>query len=436
MTKKIQTQEVKDALNNLVALTKKFDELMKTGYKGINYFQASSMGAQEIKHSSFIAWLLDPDKEHGFKDKMLKMFFKILYGYKPEQYGEIIDGKTVKSNAEIILDAKEPSFKITSESDFMDLLKSEVTILTEEVIVDKKSRIDILIDLPDTQTVVIIENKIHSDTHTDQLRRYQEEIDKPKSKYSSYKKKIFVYLAPNGELPKNRGGDEKFNNEYCILSYEDILAMIDELIKDLDGGKTALNSKDKIKMKNLLEDYKEMADIEVLAKNADVRKACKEILKDKNYKLAFELLKTYTDNAYEILSFSIEWLKAELPGVEVLNKINKYSVNFYTPTLKAFYKDEEMTTQKTYRFGSEGGNVLKFFIILERNKKREWSVAQKKIISTELQDQLSVTKSFDFITWEQRQMEFNDDFKNKVLIPKLNEIKNIIIDNDSKLAKL
>lgn len=89
----------------------------------------------------------------------------------------------------------------------------------------EKKLIDILIVDNTKKFVIIIENKIDSIEHGDQLKDYQKAIEE---EYNDYKK-MYVYLTKNGEESSN-------SKLWGTFSYEIILEQImDECVKKTDS---------------------------------------------------------------------------------------------------------------------------------------------------------------------------------------------------------
>lgn len=199
-----------------------------------------------------------------------------------------------------------------------------------------------------------------------------------------------------------------------------------------------------------------MVKSEVLGKSPDVRAKCKELKKDQTFQWALSVYKQYEesgDNIEEVLKFSMDWLMKngpqeadengnKVPGIKVFQTYKRSgyfgSINFSTPKMRKFYESygEKITAQKTYKIGTEVGNVLQFFIVMERYKNKDWTPAQRLLVPAEKLQNHYCTTPKPFLTWDQRQLECNDGFKNKVLIPKLEYFLQLIHDNDDKLALL
>ena len=106
--------------------------------------QVQRITNNEIRHSNFLSWLLDPKESHKLGDIFLKRFLREVFS--SDKFGEI-DQIDVEG---------------------MDLSKAEIQ--------REWKNIDILIILEGV--VVCIENKVLSKEHSNQLKRYKEIIEK------------------------------------------------------------------------------------------------------------------------------------------------------------------------------------------------------------------------------------------------------------------
>ena len=153
-----------------------------------NIFSALAVHRMEIRHSNFIGYLIDPNENHGLKDLVLKKVLRGIFN-------------SCKNNNRSIFDA-----------DYLDY--SNVEIRREW------RNIDILIIL--SKDIIVIENKIDSVDHSNQLDRYKEIAEK------SFSGKIitYVYLTPFGDDPK----DELSKTNYINYSYKEISKIIETII--------------------------------------------------------------------------------------------------------------------------------------------------------------------------------------------------------------
>jgi len=163
-----------------------FDKL-DLGLKNPNIFSILRITRNEIRHSNFLSWLLDPKGSHGLDDLFLKRFLREVFS--SERFGDI------------------------DQVDVEGLNLNEVQVLREW------NHIDLLVVL--TDVVICIENKVFTKDHSKQLERYKEVIQ------HSYpnKKKVFVYLNPEGE---------ESNEEidiYHPLSYEFIIDVLERILE-------------------------------------------------------------------------------------------------------------------------------------------------------------------------------------------------------------
>ena len=153
-----------------------FEEL-KLSLDRPNVFEVLGITRREIRHSNFLGWLLNPSGNHGLRALFLERFMRDVLGLCD------VDGLGV--------------FDVES----MDIHSVEVR--------REWRHIDILVKTK--RFVVVIENKIDSQDHSDQLSRYQsiaeEEFDELPV--------VCVYLTPDGSEPREEAG-------YITYSYDGI----------------------------------------------------------------------------------------------------------------------------------------------------------------------------------------------------------------------
>ena len=167
-----------------------FDKL-DLGLKNPNIFQILRISKNEIRHSNFLSWLLDPNESHKLSDIFLKRFLREVFS--SDKFGNI-DQVDVEG---------------------MDLTK--VTIQREW------KNIDILIVLENV--VVCIENKVLSKEHSNQLMRYREIIE---SNYPNHKQ-TFVFLTPEGDTSDSESETyEPISYEFIVNSLERIISVYGE----------------------------------------------------------------------------------------------------------------------------------------------------------------------------------------------------------------
>ena len=134
----------------------RFLELSKK-YSTINLFEILKITKAEIRHSNFLAWLLDPRGNHGLQDRFLRAF-----AAKLGQEGSIPQ------------------------------------IVSDYVVFREWQDIDLLVIREKGKYLLCIENKAFSREHGDQLRRYHEILTREYPGYSM----SFAFLTPDGITPE------------------------------------------------------------------------------------------------------------------------------------------------------------------------------------------------------------------------------------------
>ena len=174
---------------------------------GINIFEATGMVRQEIKHSNFLGFLLDPVKPHGFGDSFIKSFLvKVAENN--------ISNNSKLSQLSTILD------------DYSDLvLEREWNNPDFE---KNKLRIDIVAWSRKNKSVFVIENKVDAGEGDKQLINYINSI-KTYKKFDGYTLH-YIYLT--------KYGDEASTEPWMMISYEDLLELLEGLLKK----NTAMNN--------------------------------------------------------------------------------------------------------------------------------------------------------------------------------------------------
>ena len=189
-----------------------------------NIFEVLHVANLEIRHSNFLAWILNPRETHNFGDVFARWFFK-----------------------EIFSDAK--VFGLDEfQVDGLD---------TSSIRIHREYRnIDLLIELQDI--VVVIENKVWSREHSQQLKRYAEIVE------TDFKnsKPAFVFLTPFNEAPIDETNQEK----YVTFDYASIVKLLEQII-DIYGDSMSL------KVKLYLDDYIAVVRRYILAEDPAIKMA-------------------------------------------------------------------------------------------------------------------------------------------------------------------
>ncbi|MDE5563202.1 MAG: PD-(D/E)XK nuclease family protein [Clostridiales bacterium] len=349
---------INDAISKLKALESELRRIKTVKSQAINIFEAVGMTTQEIKHSAFLAWLLNPKMPHELKSRFLKAFLQNLLFYERDN----VDVEGYLSNKQIL-----SSTGVFSIKDLQELLDdNKLSVLTERTLTldGDDGRIDIFIESEKAKTLIAIENKVFTSTHDDQLKRYVTEFDS----HINWKK-IFIYLTPTGDLPYDI--DRQYAKEWCILSYETVLDTVRGVLADVHNTK----------LKNLMGDYIEMVDTNILKNNKELKNLCDEIRK--NHKEAIELLLFYTDIVERVNRHCAQWLKDNIQGISNVN-ILPTRTDFCTENIKKFFaskgedwKLDDARHKFTYRISCKDGPLIgSAFMEKNPDKNSNWDSAQ------------------------------------------------------------
>lgn len=168
-------------------------ELIKAKLNRFNPFKILRIEDYEIRHSNVLAWLLDPNGNHNFDEKILKKFLlKVLM--KP-------DNDEVLSNINLV-------YKIQNMN-FMDICVYREMYNIDLVMVSEIQRL-----------VIFIENKILSEEHSNQLSRYYSVIQDNFPDYTI----IPIFLTLDGK--------EASSENYFRASYSDLLEAMEFIVEN------------------------------------------------------------------------------------------------------------------------------------------------------------------------------------------------------------
>lgn len=156
-----------------------------------NVFEAAGLTSQEIRHSAFIAFLLDPGAPHGLGDTFLKRFLMIA-----------------------LRDAENPPLSAI-DIDLMDLSGAEVR--------REWKYIDILVTHSAHKLTVVVENKTGAQEHGNQLEWYR----KTAAEHFPEHRIVHVFLTPEGR--------DASDDAYLAVSYGQVQQLLEWLV-DKRGG--------------------------------------------------------------------------------------------------------------------------------------------------------------------------------------------------------
>lgn len=152
-----------------------------------NIFEPLGAVRHELRHSDFLAFLLDPNQNHGLGDEFARRMLQ-----------------------RVLMSARDQRLSVTP----IDL---DIWDLTSLVVQREWQNIDILLLDEAHSLAVIIENKIGGAEHSNQLKRYRQIA---LSHYPEWKI-LSLYLTPEGDTPS----DEM----YIATSYTTICEIVEQL---------------------------------------------------------------------------------------------------------------------------------------------------------------------------------------------------------------
>lgn len=153
-----------------------------------NIFEAVGMVRQELRHSDFLAFMLNPQHNHGLSSHFLKRLLQRILG---NTAGSILE--------------------ITP----LDLALWDL----DEVEVRREwQNIDILLLDESQQFIIILENKVDSYEHSNQLAQYWRTVEQ---NYPGWQI-IGLFLTPDGTLPSD--------DRYLPLSYSLVYTLLTEIV--------------------------------------------------------------------------------------------------------------------------------------------------------------------------------------------------------------
>lgn len=213
-------------------------KIKQTNKNRFNIFKVLKLDNYEIRHSNFLAWLLNPEETHNLGYKFIKEFF--------ESYADI------------------------------DWSKEEFINVETEVLTNKNRRIDILIT--GKNFLCVIENKYGSCEHDEQCKHYKNFIYSNEN-YKNIPNKYFVFL--DIEMP-----DEKILNEvledYYPITYRKIYSILKNIIKNQPDNKIEIE---------IIKQYTLILKEKYSMLDENIKKECRKIYDE--HKEVYEALKEF-----------------------------------------------------------------------------------------------------------------------------------------------
>ena len=247
-----------------------------------NIFDVLKISSVEIRHSNMLAWLLDPNENHGYGDKILAGLLQ----------------KVANNDS-------------SGRYDVCSLLLMD---LDEFEVAREWKNIDILLTSDKEKTVIAIENKIWSGEHGDQLKRYRQTVER---NFSDFTRRIYLYLTPNGD-------DASDPDSWISISYADIV--------DIISGEPSKDARD-TDAEVLIRNYVDMLRRDIV-NDQELDELCDKIYK--KHKKALDLLFAHrTDPKSRINALISDTLK-QLDDEGLIHQCAEWPTSYHTDKMNAY----------------------------------------------------------------------------------------------------
>jgi hypothetical protein len=275
-----------------------------------NIFEVLGAVRVELRHSEFLAYLMNPQQNHGLGDDFVKKFLQ-----------------------KALVNIDQSSLAVSA-------IDVDVWGFDEIEIKREWNNIDILLLSDDHKFAVVIENKIYSNEHSNQLQRYRNIMEQ---NYPNWKT-IYIFLTPEGDIPSDKN--------YIPVSYELVCSIIENII---ETRKNSLGND----VRTIMQHYSTMLRRHILS-NSKIQDLSRKIYK--KHKVALDLIyENKPDTQLEMFDYLSEMIK------ETPNVILEYSTKSY---IRFMPKEWDIPFLKEGGSWVESGMILLFEFINQPNRLR------------------------------------------------------------------
>lgn len=288
----LTTSEQVRELEEFILSNKELEKLESIVDK-FNIFSSLGIINQEIRHSNFLAWLLDPNETHNLSDYFTTSFLK------------------------------QAAYNNTNSKPDLNLIDIDTLDLSSVQVFREWNNIDVLLVDDEKKIVCVIENKVDSKEHSNQLQKYRNIVE---INYPNYKK-LFVYLTVYGEEPDT-------DKDYIPISYKEVSSLIENL---LDRKESQLNDETSIFIKH----YNEMIKRYIM-EESEVQELCEQLYK--KHKKALDLIFKHKPDVYSDIRDVLEEIIDANDSLEK-DHCSKSQIRFIPKKLDFFPKEGEGWTK-------------------------------------------------------------------------------------------
>lgn len=243
-----------------------------------NLFEALGTVRQELRHSDFLSFLLDPHQAHGLGDDFLTALLQ----------------RAVQTGGEEALP--------------VSAVELHLWDLSDTAVQREWRNIDILLLNEDQQLAVVIENKVSSSEHSNQLVRYSDLVAQ---RFPDFKI-LGIYLTPDGQAPSDAG--------YAPLSY----GVVREVVADMLERRGPALGED---VRAALRHYLQLLERHVVSES-EIAELCRQIYR--KHRRALDLIFEHRPDTTAAISEYLKSLIAESEAV-IPDQSSKAYVRFSLP---------------------------------------------------------------------------------------------------------
>ena len=239
-----------------------------------NFFEAVGVVRQELRHSDFLGFLLDPQEPHGLGDTFLTLFLR-----------KVVQGSDVTSLPFSAIDVT-----------LWDLAETEVR--------REWRNVDVLLINRFHGFVIVIENKIDATEHSNQLQRYRETVERefPGWDFAG------IYLTPDGDLPSD--------DSFIPVSY----ALVQRAVATLLEGRSSISEE----VRTAIRHYDQLLQRHVVS-DSEIAELCRRIYQ--RHKRALDLIYEHRPDRVALVQQFIGAMIEDDPDL-VLDQATKSYVRF------------------------------------------------------------------------------------------------------------
>lgn len=250
-------------------------ELLEVLLGQFNVFEAIGAVRHELRHSDFLGFLLDPSQNHGLGDEFARRLLQ-----------------------KVLIAAGEHHLHVSP----IDL---DVWDLNDLVVLREWQNIDILLLEENHKLAVIIENKIGSAEHSNQLERYFQTV---KEHYPDWMP-LGIYLTPEGEMPTHPA--------YLPTDYTTVCKIVERITESRESTLGA-------DVRTLMTHYTQMLRRHIVSES-EIADLCRRIYR--KHQQALDLIYEHRPDQQAEIREMLERVVIKTPGL-VLDHCSKSYIRF------------------------------------------------------------------------------------------------------------